>query len=106
MLRKEPGTAQQLACSFNVTTQVTLAITEERSGSVDACSQRCSSGLSRCHTKLMKTDYMHMESVALNTPCVTSARPCTGCTLSRKKKEKNTARSFSTVDLSKSFFIE
>lgn len=65
MLKEERGSAQELARSLDVTVDVTLAVSEERSGSVDACSQRCSSALSPlCHTELMKSDYMHMESVA------------------------------------------
>ena len=49
---------QTLACSSNVTKDVNLAVTEERSGSVDACSQRCPPGLSPVwHAKRMKSDY-------------------------------------------------
>lgn len=87
--REEPDTAQTLACSSNVTKDVNLAVTEERSGIVDARSQRCPPGLSPAwHTKLMKSDYMHTESAALDTSAQLGDLCVVHCTTSRKKQQK------------------
>lgn len=97
---EEPDTVQQLACSWNVTMDVTLTVTEERSGSVYACSQRlCLSALSPLwHTRLMKSDYMHMESVSpSNVMQLCNLCMPLVCTLFRLKKQQ---ASFRTVHLS------
>lgn len=95
---------QQLACSFNITMDVTLAVTEERSGSVDALSQRCPSALSSlCHTKLMKSDYIQMESVTLTT----AMQLCNLCMpLFARCQGRRTTSSFSPELLPTRFFNE
>lgn len=98
MFKEEPGTAQQLAGSFNVT----MDGWPSRRRGQGVLTLAASAGPLR-HSELMKSDYMHMESVALNM-AMQLWKLCMPLNCVHLVQEQQS--SFSSAHLSRTFFNE